>query len=406
MSDDPSQRQDRVRRAIELLVEELGVRLGSHPWGHLLAGRSGALDLSLSLPLTPRNGTLDQAAHDAGEALAASLQAALTHRAVVRPGRVFCLRCGGAECEHSAPAACREVFAGYGKTGLPRWIDLGQWLLERQDPHVDLLYREPPQRVVVVVPGEELTHELLPAYRDHEGGYRLHGQVMAGWYRAPDRRGLPTSLAVSFQLISSQTRRSRRRFALNVAGVGPDGEELANLWDRIGAIPWQGAVGRAHALLQRIVQRIERTAGGRGRAGSEGSHDGAGPRLEARLSGLLQGLAHELERGERGRDRRTGHGERRHHEGDRPTRMALADLHRAGSAEVLRDTRSDALVVLGERGRAHVFNAEGKLVTSIRYSPEAIARRRDRGQWRPAPAAEVAALKARVAAAVESREEA
>lgn len=71
----------------------------------------------------------------------------------------------------------------------------------------------------------------------------------------------------------------------------------------------------------------------------------------------------------------------------------MADLASVKDGDVLFDRRRETLIVLGERGRAHVFNSSGKLVTSIRYSPESIERRRQRGQWRPASGDEIEILK-------------
>ena len=69
-------------------------------------------------------------------------------------------------------------------------------------------------------------------------------------------------------------------------------------------------------------------------------------------------------------------------------------LRDAGAESVFYDTRQKTLIVLGDKGRAHVFNDAGKLVTSIRYSPESIAKRKKIGRWRPATPEEIAALRA------------
>lgn len=47
------------------------------------------------------------------------------------------------------------------------------------------------------------------------------------------------------------------------------------------------------------------------------------------------------------------------------------------------DERHGTLVVPGERGRMHVYTADGKLVTSVRYSADAVLRKRKLGLWRP-----------------------
>jgi hypothetical protein len=78
--------------------------------------------------------------------------------------------------------------------------------------------------------------------------------------------------------------------------------------------------------------------------------------------------------------------------------MALPDLAHATPENLLFDTRRETLVVVGDKGRAHVFSLTGKLVTSVRYSPAAIERRRGNGTWRPATPEEVAQVRSRVEA--------
>jgi hypothetical protein len=109
-------------------------------------------------------------------------------------------------------------------------------------------------------------------------------------------------------------------------------------------------------------------------------------------------VARRLEKDWRGKERRTRHGQQRHEEKDRPTRMALADLARAAPENLLFDTRRETLVVVGDRGRAHVFNLAGKLVTSVRYNPAIIEKRRNNGVWRPAAAEEIRKVREQVEA--------
>jgi hypothetical protein len=216
-------------------------------------------------------------------------------------------------------------------------------------------------------------------------GYLLHGQVAVGWYRDRGLGGAPQAFAVTFQMISSRPRGGRRRFGLNVIGTGPGGEPLENLFDRVGEIPWADPVRWAQTAVDGIEQAFHRRLA-------------PVAVLEQRLDGILAGLARRLEKGFRGKERRTRHAERRHAEGDRPTRMALADLARAAREDLLFDTRTEAVVVVGDRGRAHLFSLAGKLVTSVRYNPAAIEKRRQSGLWRPAAEEEVRSLKTRLAA--------
>jgi hypothetical protein len=102
---------------------------------------------------------------------------------------------------------------------------------------MDLLYRQPPELVTRVMPGTQLTAELIDAYRDPESGYRIHGQVIAGWYAVPDPTGRPSSVAITLQVVSTRARGTRdRRYALNVLGLGPEAEPLETLYDRLAWI--------------------------------------------------------------------------------------------------------------------------------------------------------------------------
>lgn len=378
-----------------------------HPQGHLLAGFGE--DLAIEIELPPPAASADGRLEAAGRALSAELDAALdgivAHRATFRPGRILCLRCNAADCEHSAPPGPRQVFAGYGRTGVPRWLDLGQLLLERRDPRVDRLWSARAALLAHTMPGKALTAELLGAYRDRETGHRLHGQVVAGWYKIPDlATGRPEPLAVTLQLVSTQPAGQRRRYGVNVLAAGLDGQPLEHAFDRSGGAPWldavrwvQGEVARLSGESGRNSRKRRRPHGPRP-ASPPGSDDGGG-RIERKLRVVLDGLARRIEKPHRAEDRKTEHAKQRHAEGDRPTALALADLARASADQLLADTRRGTLVVLGAKNRAHLFAPDGKHVTSIRCNPGTAERKRERKIWRPASAQEVAGLKKAVEAA-------
>jgi hypothetical protein len=449
----PSDRSDRLEQALRLLAEEARERLARHPSGHLAAGAAERLELAVAVPAAVRGVRFGELAGEVDAALDAAVAALVAHRAAFRPGAVFCLRCGGAECAHATPGGPREVFAGYGRTGLPRFLDFAQLLLERGDRRVDRLYDEPPALLAHTVLGRDLAADLLPAYRASAADHRLHGQVAAGWWQVPGEDGRREPLALTFQIASTRPAGGRRRFGVNVLGRAPGGRPLADLLDALGELPWGATVRWAQAEIESIErgEREARDAGPRGgevgggaagggearggaaadtealrseavgfeagggenraaEAGGGEAGEGGGRRrrdarrraaraLDNRLLGVLNGLARRLEKDRRAAERKTHHARERHAQGDRPTDMALADLARAGAEAVLVDRRQDTLVVLGDRGRTHVFSAQGKHVTSVRYPPETIERRRQRDLWRPAAPEEVAALRARVAGA-------
>jgi hypothetical protein len=378
---EPESRDDALSSALRLLAKEVRRRVLRHSQGHLLSGGNETLKLDLRLPTAARGKWLEQTAGEASAALDEALRELLIHRTVFQPGSVYCLRCRNARCEHTQPVQSTEVFAGYGPSGVPLFLELGQWLLEHKDPRVDLLYRKPPRLLARVTLGNDLTGQLLPAFRDLDSGYYIHGQVAAGWFRYPDANRINQPLALTFQVVSSQPAKGPKRFGLNLIGRVPGDEPLETLFDRAGELPWADAAQWAQGVLRQVERSLTR------------KQPPSDESIDKRLEGLLNGLARRLERERRARERRTTHGHQRHRENDRPTWKAQADLASAREEELLFDTRRETLVVLGDRGRAHVFNQAGKLVTSIRCSPFSIERRRKNGIWRQATSAEIEAFK-------------
>jgi hypothetical protein len=251
------------------------------------------------------------------------------------------------------------VFAGYSPTGTPVWKDFAQQCLEERHEQVDRLYDDKPVFLTLVRDPQALRGDLLEAFRAK--GYRLHGQVTAGFYTVP---GLQTGgravLALTFQVASAAGSGGRKRFGLNILGRIP----------QEGLFPWRMPVRWAQSALATL---------GRGRQDD----------LDSRIEGILNGLARRLQQEQRSRGRRTRHAEVRHDSGERPTRKALEDLAEAGPQDLLMDQRKGTLVVLGDRGRTHFFNVEGKLVSSVRYSRDAIQGKLKNGLWRLATGEEI-----------------
>jgi len=375
--------KDAVALAVQLLAKELRHRLRRHPEAHLLNGRE-SVELRLRLPTLERGDWVAESRQETSQSIDEALARLLLHRSVFRTGHVYCLRCASPDCEHSVPTFSTEVFAGYSPSGIPKFRDLGQWLLELKDPRIDQVYRTPPGLVAHLATGEQLLEHLLPAFRDADSGYHIHGQVAVGWYMFPTEYGLPTPVALTFQVVSTRPKKGRRRFGLNLIGVGPDDEPLENLFDRIGEIPWLDASRWAHSILRDVERSVSRP-----KPANE-------KQVEKRLAGMLAGLVRRLEHQRRSRDRKTHHGQKRHLDRSRPTDRAFADLDQAKDENILFDTRRETLVVIGDRGRTHVFNPSGRLVTSIRYSPTAIEKRLQRGLWKAATHDQIGALRKQV----------
>jgi len=369
--------KDRVEslgeEAWEVLQRLVREALARKPGGHLVASSLDRLDLSVRLAMRGAEADPLTFARELAASVDRLLDEAIEEAVAFRPGRAYCHRCGGSDCPHSLPPSCRHVCVGYARTGTPSWTDLAQHCLELKHPEVDRLYGQPPAFVTLVQGRQQLREGMLPAFR--HGSFEVLGQMTAGFFRVPARpeegRGV---VAITFQASAARSKGRRRRIGLNVLGRAPSGEGLDTLWDRQDDLPWRRAVSWAQGALRSL----------------------SGGAVDERVEGILRGLARRLERDQRARSRRTRHAESRHESGRRPTRKAIDDARSAGPDSCMVDRRSEALVVMGDRGRTHFFTPDGQLVTSVRYSKDAIARKIKNDVWRRVTAEELAAVRAQI----------
>lgn len=370
-------------QAIERLARDI---LRGRPGAHLLEGRLPVLDLRVPLALQGRPGDAEAFAAALAEDIERQIDDAIEEQAAFQPGHAWCHRCEAAACEHSRPPSSRHVFLGYAPAGGPRWMEFAQYAMEARLPGFERLYAEPPAFLTVQMDRGDLYGPLLPAFRS--AGRDLLGQVVAGFFPVPARRDEGRGVvALTFQAAARITPEGRRRIGLNILGTSPAGGDLSLLWERQDELPWRRAIRWAQAALTTAARDARAP---RGRGAPEGplndhapEHRGFlnDPALERRVMAILQGLARRLEQDRRGSGRRTAHAGERHAGGDRPTRKAVDDVRGARSDAFLRDERSGALVVLGDRGRTHFFTPQGRLMSSVRYSREAIDRKRKSGVW-------------------------
>ena len=361
MKDRSQEQSDALRDALRDLVR---ARVACKSGGHLVEARLRELELRIPLSLCGRDTESRRASEQLVTAIDDLLDDAVQQAAAFRPGHVYCHRCEKLACEHSRPSSSRHVFIGYAPTGLPRWEDFAQVCLERKHPRVDQLYDQPPALLAIVQNKEALHGQMLEAFENPS--YELLGQLVAGFFsvktRADEGRGV---LALTVQVAASRARSGNLRLGLNLLGRSPSGHDLERLWERHEELPWRKAIRWAQSALQTLDSA--RTGSAKAAAGS-----------------ILQSLARRLVRDQRARSRRTQHAERRHASGRRPTRKALDDARVAGGDELLVDPRNGTLVVLGERGRTHFFTPDGRLVSSVRYSRDAIARKLQAELWQRA----------------------
>lgn len=304
---------------------------------------------------------------------------------VYRAGRVYCFHCDSSACEHSRPPSPLAVFRGYAANGTAEWSDLAQALLALRDDRVDRLFARPSDTLARVQLGHELRADQLSSFGRASRTYAVLGQVIAGYFARPEAGPADPRLALTFQVVETRAAGGRLRLALNIAGGGLAKEEIEDL---LAAPRWE-PVARARDGAARRLERLERDAQ-LARAGGRAEDF---QRLMRQVPALLRHLAESLERGHRQGARRTRHVEARRHE-QRPVHKALDDARAAAPEAVFFDEKTRAYVVRGPQGRAHVFNAEGRHVTSFALGDDAVALRLRTHRWRPLGDAEQAAFRA------------
>jgi len=369
-------------RELEGLVRAVALDLGLTDPDALRRGglSSGELIIPVAVRLDPSDPAQAGSAHLL-ESVRARLALAMEDAGAFRAGHVYCFQCGRAACDHAAPGAPDEVFAGYTPTGKPRWRGFANVCLELGEERVDRLYAEPPDALALVMDGARLGDGLLEGFGRDSAAYRVVAQVIAGLFPGDfdmERVAAPGRRALTVQVVES-----RAGLRLNVVGLGRD--ELAEV-----AARHAGAAEALRRVLLATEQRVGALSGQLAAARSRG----AAADTAVLVGPLMARLRGDVARALRPPRHRTRHARERHADGERPIASALRDAHRAADHELLRDARRKTVIVLGPRGRAHVFTDDGRHVTSLQLRGGEADKKLERGRWRPLPAEVSAAFRA------------
>ncbi|MCC6737938.1 MAG: hypothetical protein IT452_02745 [Planctomycetia bacterium] len=383
MHDRPEDMASRIGADLVRLAKEYAKRFaaGERAWVNV-----DGVELKVTIPFRGGDG------HGVAQAILDQLHDALEEAYVARAsyvrGRVHCFRCGTSGCGHAVPPGRKSVFAAYGRTGTPVWEEFAQVCLQRGDGSAARIYGEPPEIVAHYDAGSALRSEQLPDFGRDSKSYRVLGQVTAGYLPLwNEALGGPDKAALTYQAVES--RWGSKGFKLDLNAIGP--------------FP-KAPKGERQEWLDFTLDRLARQTREQLERVQVESKDA--PDLEPLVAPALRKLASSLEKLFRRERRRTGHGNERAREGDRPTGKALEDAAAAQAEEILRDARTGATVVLGPALRVHIFGRTGRHVTSAVYSKDAIERKQRARIWLPVPAAEAAALRRGIEEAASGDEEA
>ncbi len=318
------------------------------------------LELNLRIPLDGGN-DVRHAAGTAVEQISKRVREVREHEKALRPGAVYSYFADSSHAEGCRPTEPRQVFDGYSSTGKPQFADFVTNAIERKDPNIDRLLAGEDIVLTRVTMGRVLRTQQLAEFGGNSPVFKILGQVDAGLFRTLDAAG---RCAFSFQLLRGTTLEGRVRLRLHAVGaVDP--------------------IDLADPGLMQILSRFQRQLDVEAMR-LQGQQQGGEVDEEAFVLPLLQDLARQLQSRTRNAGRRTQHGLERSEEGQRPTSRAYPDAGEASDDAILWDTDQATIVVLGGKGRVHVFTAQGKHVTSVMMQGHAIERRRHTGRWRAA----------------------
>ena len=316
------------------------------------------LDLSLRVPLDGGN-DVRHAAGTAVEQILQRVREVREHEQALRPGAVYSYFADSSHADGCRPTEPRQVFDGFSSTGKPNFADFVTLAIERKSPEIERMLAGEEVITTHVTMGRVLRTQQLAEFGGQSPVFKILGQVNAGLFRTLNDAG---RCAFSFQLLRGKTLEGRVRLRLHCVGA-VDPMDLAD-----------------PALMQ-ILSRFQRKL------------DAEALRLEGKLSHgdvdeeefvlpLLQDLAKQLQGRTRSVGRRTQHGLERSEQGQRPTSRAYPDAGEASDSAILWDIDQSTVVVLGAKGRVHVFTPEGRHVTSVAMQRAAVERRRQQGRWR------------------------
>lgn len=316
------------------------------------------LELNLRIPLDGGN-DVRHAAGTAVEQISKRVREVREHEKALRPGAVYSYFANSSHAEGCRPTEPRHVFDGYSSTGKPMFSDFVTMAIERKDPNIDRLLAGEDIVLTRVTLGRVLRTQQLAEFGNSSPVFKILGQVDAGLFRVLGAAG---RCAFSFQLLRGTTLEGRVRLRLHPVGA-VDPMELAD-----------------PALLQ-ILSRFQRHLDVEAMR-LQGQLQNGEVDEEAFVLPMLQEFAERLQSRTRNAGRRTQHGLERSEEGQRPTSRAYPDAGEANDDAILWDLDQNTVVVLGGKGRVHVFTPQGRHVTSVMMQGQAIERRRHMGRWR------------------------
>ncbi|PIE23308.1 MAG: hypothetical protein CSA62_07885 [Planctomycetota bacterium] len=351
--------EEQVREAMSLLASaylELRKRAG----GLAPKSREESPVLELEVPVPLRRNDLSDTAKRFTSALRDRLERNVVEAGLLVPGRTWCFDKGSFDAPYARPDDPRQVLVGYGLEGRPRFADLVTLAIERKHESVDEFLAGREGAVSFLEKGSVVTEGLTPAFDPAASPHPLVGQAMMGLFESGEEG---RRVALTVQVVRRDDGDGKLRLLAHpVCAV--------DLFD----LPEFGVVRHLRRFQQDLDALGQRLAG-RQAAGEDFD-------LEEEVLSELRDLVRRLGTTAKNRERKTDHSRER--EGQRPTQLAFPEARSARDHHLFVDTEEQTIVVIGRKGRVHVFSPDGRHVTSVVMPPPNVRQRQKSGRWRAA----------------------
>ncbi|RMD81212.1 MAG: hypothetical protein D6820_05520 [Lentisphaerae bacterium] len=289
-----------------------------------------------------------------------------------RPGAVFCYACQSSVCEHAQPPTPEHVFRGYSFHGQAMWEKLYVILNELGEARIESLFTPQPNILAQIVP-----RSFIIAKQGIGGGrdlltYRIMAQLICGYFLLDGERQ-----ALSIQVVED----AHHHLHLQLIAS----QELTDTM--IESDSHHNILGRIYRAVRITHDKIREL--------DNSWHAATRPqrlKMRSKIFSILRHLSNLIERKGEQRRRRTDHAFRRQSQ-RRPIHMAIQDLQQTSTEDFFRDRFRKSIVVIGRSSRAHVFNQEGRHITSFILPANQLERRIQRKRYQPLSPEEIATLR-------------
>jgi hypothetical protein len=376
----------------------------------------GEVEFSFRLPLKQRD--IPPVAESLMASLRSRLEQDMLAKGFLVPGRAWNFQSESFEDDICRPSDPRQVLVSYGQEGRPRFADLVTLAIERKHESVEQLLAGKEGAVAFVESGKDVTAGVVPTFDPSAASYVLVGQAMIGLFESSEE-GKRVALTIQV-LAHKKGEDGKTRFHLHIVCSNdlvdlPDpnihrilkafSRQLGEISNQYAGKVAQGAakpapaaeaVPAAEAAPAPAAEATPEAAADAPAEGAEAAPAAPAPAAveaapvdpEEMVLTALRDLVRKLNHDARNRDRKTDHARERSEESQRPTQFAFEEAKSARDHHLYIDNEEKTVVIIGKKGRVHVFSMDGRHVTSVIIPPAQVRTRVSQGRWRQAEPAE------------------